>query len=65
MAIVDGVRGMETMDLRRRCILQMADRLDLIAANIGNITTFTCSGYRETIPDISSHQSPSHPISYS
>lgn len=44
--------GMETTDRRGRCILEMADRLGLNVANVGNTTTFRRPGYGETIPDI-------------
>lgn len=44
--------GMETTNTRGRRTLEMADRLGLSVANIGNVTTYRRPGFGESIPDI-------------
>ncbi|XP_051153647.1 uncharacterized protein LOC127276936 [Leptopilina boulardi] len=44
--------GMDKLDARGLCILEMAARTGLVIANQGNTSTFRRPGYAETIPDI-------------
>lgn len=44
--------GMQSTDSRGRRILEMAARIGLEVANLGNTPTFRRPGYQQTIPDI-------------